>query len=53
MTPDRKDALSSILQSVGRRYLRYVNKDYQRSGTLWEGRFKAGSDPERALPVAL
>ena len=41
MTPDRNSALSSIMQSVGRRYVRYVNTEYRRSGTLWEGRFKA------------
>src|SRR5437773_8492081 len=29
------------LQSIGRRYVRYFNTKYQRSGTLWEGRFKA------------
>jgi putative transposase len=52
MTPDRKDALSSIMQSVGRRYVRYVNKKYQRSGTLWEGRLKASSDPDRAVKTA-
>lgn len=41
MTPERENALSGIMQSVGRRYVRYVNKKYRRSGTLWEGRFKA------------
>jgi putative transposase len=41
MTPDQENALSEIMQSIGRRYVRYVNKKYRRSGTLWEGRFKA------------
>ena len=41
VTPDRENALSEIMQSIGRRYVRYVNKAYRRSGTLWEGRFKA------------
>ena len=27
--------------AIGRMYVRYYNKTYQRSGTLWEGRFKA------------
>ena len=40
MTPDRDNALSEVMQSVGRRYVRYVNTEYGRSGTLWEGRFK-------------
>ena len=29
------------MQAVGRRYVRYVNCIYQRSGTLWEGRYKS------------
>ena len=41
VTPDRKDALSSIVRSVGRRYVRYINHQYRRSGTVWEGRYKA------------
>jgi putative transposase len=34
-------AIGRCLQSVGRRYVRYVNRVYRRSGTLWEGRYKA------------
>ncbi|GJL75520.1 MAG: hypothetical protein NMNS02_16260 [Nitrosomonas sp.] len=30
-----------MMQSVGRLYVRYFNQAYQRSGTLWEGRFKS------------
>lgn len=26
---------------TGRRYVRYINDRYRRTGTLWEGRFKA------------
>jgi putative transposase len=38
------------MQSIGRRYVRYVNNDYGRSGTLWEGRFKSSLiDSERYL----
>ncbi len=29
------------MQHLGRRFVRYVNHVYRRSGTLWEGRFKA------------
>ena len=29
------------MQSVGRRYVQYINHTYHRSGTLWEGHFKA------------
>lgn len=30
-----------MMQSVGRRYVQYFNRTYQRSGTLWEGRFRS------------
>jgi putative transposase len=33
--------ISNMMQSVGRRYVRYFNREYRRSGTLWEGRFKS------------
>ena len=33
--------ISQMMQSLGRRYVRYINREYRRTGTLWEGRFKA------------
>jgi hypothetical protein len=27
------------MQTLGRRYVRYINHTYRRSGTLWEGRY--------------
>lgn len=33
--------LSKVMQSVGRRYVRYFNLTQRRTGTLWEGRYKA------------
>jgi putative transposase len=41
LTPARPDAITKVMQSVGRRYVRYANDRYRRSGTLWEGRYKA------------
>ena len=41
VTPSTETALSRVMQSVGRKYVRYINHSYQRTGTLWEGRFKA------------
>jgi len=41
MTPGKVDSISRVLQSVGRRYVQYVNVSYRRSGTLWEGRHKS------------
>lgn len=34
-------AVGRIMQSLGRRYVRYVNSSYRRTGTLWEGRYKS------------
>ena len=41
MTPRRTNAIAKVIQSLGRRYVQYINATYQRSGTLWEGRYKA------------
>lgn len=41
-TPSSADALSRMMQSLGRRYVGWFNARHQRSGTLWEGRFRAG-----------
>ncbi len=41
MTPARKDSISRTMQSIGRRYVQYINYRYRRTGTLWEGRHKA------------
>ena len=30
-----------MMQALGRRYVRYINGTYRRTGTLWEGRFKS------------
>jgi putative transposase len=40
-TPESEHSISKTLQSVGRRYVGYFNYMYQRSGTLWEGRYRA------------
>jgi putative transposase len=41
LTPQRPGAVARTLQSLGRRYVRYFNDTHHRSGTLWEGRYKA------------
>ncbi|MCA1806592.1 MAG: transposase, partial [Actinobacteria bacterium] len=40
-TPDTDTSVGKTLQSVGRRYVQYFNHTNQRTGTLWEGRYKA------------
>lgn len=41
MTPSTPESIPRLMQSVGRRYVQYVNYHYRRTGTLWEGRYKA------------
>ncbi len=40
-TPQVEGAMSKLMQAMGRLYVRYFNDTYNRSGTLWEGRFKS------------
>lgn len=40
-TPQQQDGLSRMMQSLGRRYVGWFNHRHGRSGTLWEGRFRA------------
>ncbi len=40
-TPEAADGLSLMMQALGRRYVTGFNLRHQRSGTLWEGRFRA------------
>jgi putative transposase len=39
VTPAAPEGISGMMQSLGRRYVRYFNDRYHRTGTLWEGRF--------------
>ena len=41
MTPTREHSIAETMQALGRRYVYYINKSYRRTGTLWEGRYKA------------
>jgi putative transposase len=41
VTPSTETAIGQVMQSVGRRYVGYFNSTYRRTGTLWEGRYKA------------
>jgi len=41
LTPEAKESLGKVMQSVGRSYVQYFNYRYQRTGTLWEGRYKS------------
>jgi putative transposase len=39
-TPETASGLSNMMQALGRRYVAWFNHRHQRTGTLWEGRFK-------------
>ncbi len=41
LTPGRPDGASLLMKHLGQRYVQYVNRVYDRSGTLWEGRFRS------------
>lgn len=40
-TPEQADTVSLVMQYLGGLYVRYFNRSYSRTGTLFEGRFKA------------
>jgi putative transposase len=40
-TPGDANGLSRMMQSLGRRYVAGFNRHHGRSGTLWDGRFRA------------
>jgi putative transposase len=41
ITPHTEQSLAKAMQMVGRYYVQYFNYCYKRTGTLWEGRYKA------------
>jgi len=48
VTPESAGAVASMMQDLGRRYVRIFNDVHGRTGTLWEGRYKAAMiDTER------
>ena len=52
LTPRERESVSRVLQNVGRRYVPYINHTYSRTGTLWEGRFKASLVQEQGYVMA-
>jgi len=41
ITPHTEQGIAKVLQMIGRYYVQYFNHSQQRTGTLWEGRYKA------------
>ncbi|MEA3303835.1 MAG: transposase [Pseudomonadota bacterium] len=40
-TPHQPHGITHMMQDLGRKFVRYINDTYRRTGSLWEGRFKA------------
>jgi putative transposase len=40
-TPASSASLPRTMQTLGRQYVRYINGQLKRTGTLWEGRYRA------------
>jgi putative transposase len=50
MTPSIESGISHVMQLVGNRYVQYINKKHDRTGTLWKDRHKASLvDAQRYL----
>lgn len=41
VTPGSERSVPLIMQAMGRHYVQTINKKYDRTGTLWQGRYKA------------
>ena len=41
VTPKTETGVSQLMQYLGRYYVQYFNREYRRSCTLWEGRYKS------------
>jgi putative transposase len=41
LTPSNAGACGFMMRDLGRCYVQYFNRRYRRTGTLWEGRFRA------------
>jgi putative transposase len=41
VTPTDENGPSRVMKRLGQRYVQYINRTYQRTGSLWEGRFRS------------
>ena len=41
VTPAREGSCTAMMRDLGRRYVPYFNARHERTGTLWEGRFRS------------
>jgi putative transposase len=43
LSPDTADSVSTMMRRLGQRYVQYFNRRHDRTGTLWEGRFRSSA----------
>ena len=43
LTPKKAVAVPKLVMSLGRRYVQYINRQYWRTGTLWDSRYKSSN----------
>jgi len=41
LTPSEAHSCTALMRDLGRRYVPYFNRRHERTGTLWEGRFRS------------
>lgn len=46
------DGPGQLMKRLGQRYVQYINRSYERSGTLWEGRYRSGLTEEESYVLA-
>jgi putative transposase len=52
LTPEAPDSCALLMKNLGQRYVQAVNRKLERTGTLWEGRFKSGIVHSEAYVLA-
>ena len=52
LTPRDNEGPSRMMQRLGQRYVKAVNRAYGRTGTLWEGRFRSTLATDEAYVLA-
>ena len=52
LTPPSADACIALMRNLGQRYVQYFNRRHDRTGTLWEGRFRSCVTESRRYVLA-
>lgn len=40
-TSQKSESVGQMMKALSQRYVQYINRNYQRTGTLWEGRYRS------------